>query len=51
MKWLSLPLLALLSNVATAFEKMNCFGTEPFWDAIITDNQITFKLESTKIYS
>jgi uncharacterized membrane protein len=51
MKSALFSLLIFVPTAATAFEKFGCFGTEPFWDATITDKQISFKLEnSTKTY-
>ena|ERR1700738_648366 len=44
-------ILVFAPTLANAFEQFVCFGTEPFLGAIITERQITFKLESTKVYS
>jgi uncharacterized membrane protein len=42
---LSLVLLSLiLQSSAHGIEKLKCGGTEPFWDAQLADNQVTFDL-------
>jgi uncharacterized membrane protein len=35
---------AILQSSAYAIEKLNCGGTEPFWDAQLADRQVTFDL-------
>ena len=42
--------LAILTNSAFSIEKMECGGTEPFWDAKLADGRVTFKLGSPRIY-
>jgi uncharacterized membrane protein len=37
-------IFAILQSSAYAIEKMKCVGTEPFWDAELTDKQIIFGL-------
>ena len=44
MRWFLFFLLVLLPTSATAIEKMDCGGTEPFWSAKLTDRQVTLEL-------
>jgi uncharacterized membrane protein len=43
MKSALFSLLVFVPTVATAFDKFDCFDTEPFWDVTVTDKQIAFK--------
>jgi hypothetical protein len=45
--------LVLMFSPAQALERMDCFGTEPFWDALLTDARISFKRadSSSIVYS
>jgi uncharacterized membrane protein len=36
--------LLMLQQPAYSIERMECGGTEPFWDAILSDRQVTFNL-------
>jgi uncharacterized membrane protein len=38
-----LSILLLIPNWAYAMEQMDCFGTEPFWDATLAGKQIAIK--------
>jgi uncharacterized membrane protein len=52
MKLALLWILVLVCSSAYAIEKMDCLGTEPFWDATLTDGQVVLELfEATKRYS
>jgi uncharacterized membrane protein len=48
MKSALFSLLVFVPAAAAAFEKFDCFGTEPFWDATLTENQIIFKFMNAK---
>lgn len=51
MKWCLLPLLLLIAKPALAIEKLECGGTEPFWSAVLAEQQITFELSGiTRTY-
>jgi uncharacterized membrane protein len=40
--------LIILQNPAYSIERMECGGTEPFWDAKLSDTQVIFALPSGK---
>jgi uncharacterized membrane protein len=41
-------ILFLTSNSAFAMEKMQCGGTEPFWDVTLTDQLVIFDLSGDR---
>jgi uncharacterized membrane protein len=49
MKLYLMFLSALIASPALAVEKMECGGTEPFWSAVISDQQITLELSGRTI--
>jgi uncharacterized membrane protein len=52
MKLALLCILLLVRSSAYAIEKMDCLGTEPFWDATLTDGQVVLEIstKATKRY-
>lgn len=48
MPWFPLLVLLLIPGSAYAIEKIECGGTEPFWDATLTNGQVTFKLADAR---
>ena len=48
MKVAPLCILVIMHTSAYAIEKMDCYGTEPFWDATIDNSQLVFSYDEKK---